>query len=298
MPSKSKSQARFFAAAAHNPEFAKKAGISTDTAKEWNKADEKAGTLKKSSDKPEKVEETMRGWVDVVQDAEIADEIADTDYQTELSLAQHSPDQGLGISEEEEFDLQGKPVKPGQKSAPVHAGTSTERLEEMPQRFDAFANQDRDEFVDKTAKLTGMNNAVPFTQHENFDIMQIKSGDGFIAVDKQGKQIAILSGYISSNAVVGVPKVFVENAVAAKSNVKGVVYQMYMDIIDHGYAILSDGLHSDDAIKFWTRLLTNHSVYIVGDGEVLAKATPEKVHKYWSEDEASPSAELRLLLIK
>jgi hypothetical protein len=39
MPSTSKKQAKFMAAAAHNPAFAKKVGISTDVAKEFNKAD-------------------------------------------------------------------------------------------------------------------------------------------------------------------------------------------------------------------------------------------------------------------
>lgn len=39
MPSKSKKQAKFMAAAAHNPKFAKKAGISGKVAKEFNNAD-------------------------------------------------------------------------------------------------------------------------------------------------------------------------------------------------------------------------------------------------------------------
>lgn len=39
MPSKSKAQARLMAAAAHNPSFAKKVGIPTSVAKEFNKAD-------------------------------------------------------------------------------------------------------------------------------------------------------------------------------------------------------------------------------------------------------------------
>jgi len=39
MPSTSKKQARFMAAAAHNPAFAKKAGIPTSVAKEFNQAD-------------------------------------------------------------------------------------------------------------------------------------------------------------------------------------------------------------------------------------------------------------------
>jgi len=41
MPSTSDKQKRFMAAAAHNPEFAKKAGISQDVAKEFNAADTK-----------------------------------------------------------------------------------------------------------------------------------------------------------------------------------------------------------------------------------------------------------------
>lgn len=40
MPSKSAKQKRFMAAAAHNPLFAKKAGIDQDVAKEFNRADQ------------------------------------------------------------------------------------------------------------------------------------------------------------------------------------------------------------------------------------------------------------------
>lgn len=40
MPSKSPKQARTMAAAAHNPKFAKKAGIPQKVAKEFNKADQ------------------------------------------------------------------------------------------------------------------------------------------------------------------------------------------------------------------------------------------------------------------
>jgi hypothetical protein len=39
MPSHSDKQRRFMAAAAHNPKFAKKAGIPTKVAKEYNAAD-------------------------------------------------------------------------------------------------------------------------------------------------------------------------------------------------------------------------------------------------------------------
>lgn len=47
MPSKSPAQARLMAAAAHNPAFAKKAGVPPGVAKEFNKADAKTGILRK-----------------------------------------------------------------------------------------------------------------------------------------------------------------------------------------------------------------------------------------------------------
>jgi hypothetical protein len=52
MPSTSKKQHNFMAAAAHNPAFAKKAGISQSVAKEFNNADKgktfkEGGTMKK-----------------------------------------------------------------------------------------------------------------------------------------------------------------------------------------------------------------------------------------------------------
>lgn len=47
MPSKTPAQARLMAASAHNPAFAKKAGIPQKVAKEFNKADKKTGVLRK-----------------------------------------------------------------------------------------------------------------------------------------------------------------------------------------------------------------------------------------------------------
>lgn len=49
MPSKTAKQARFFSYAAHNPKFAKKAGISQSVAKEFNQADAGTGILKRKS---------------------------------------------------------------------------------------------------------------------------------------------------------------------------------------------------------------------------------------------------------
>ena len=48
MPTSSKKQAKFMRAAAHNPEFAKKAGIPQKVAKEFVKEDEKKKRKKKS----------------------------------------------------------------------------------------------------------------------------------------------------------------------------------------------------------------------------------------------------------
>lgn len=47
MPSTSSKQARTMAAAAHNPKFAKKMGIPSGVAKEFNQADAKTGILRR-----------------------------------------------------------------------------------------------------------------------------------------------------------------------------------------------------------------------------------------------------------
>ena len=45
MPSKSQAQARLFAAAAHDPKFAKKVGVPMSVAKDFNRADTGTGLL-------------------------------------------------------------------------------------------------------------------------------------------------------------------------------------------------------------------------------------------------------------
>jgi len=54
MPSKSKKQARFMAAIAHSPEFAKKAGVPQSVGEEFNKADAGKGLLSPPKKKKEK----------------------------------------------------------------------------------------------------------------------------------------------------------------------------------------------------------------------------------------------------
>ena len=48
MPSKSEKQRRFMAAAAHDPKFAKEAGISQTVAREFNQADKRRNVIKKA----------------------------------------------------------------------------------------------------------------------------------------------------------------------------------------------------------------------------------------------------------
>lgn len=48
MPSRSPAQARLMAAAAHDPAFAKKAGVPQSVAKEFNQADKGTGLLRKA----------------------------------------------------------------------------------------------------------------------------------------------------------------------------------------------------------------------------------------------------------
>ena len=52
MPSTSPAQARLMAAAAHSADFAKRSGVPTGVAKEFNKADAKTGILRKKKKKP------------------------------------------------------------------------------------------------------------------------------------------------------------------------------------------------------------------------------------------------------
>ena len=48
MPSRSNKQARYMAMMAHNPEKARKAGVSPRVAKLYNKADQRTGRLSKA----------------------------------------------------------------------------------------------------------------------------------------------------------------------------------------------------------------------------------------------------------
>lgn len=61
MPSKSPAQARLMAAAAHDPGFAKKVGVPTRVAKEFNSADAGKGIIKRKKKKRPSHAESMFG---------------------------------------------------------------------------------------------------------------------------------------------------------------------------------------------------------------------------------------------
>lgn len=252
MPSRSKAQAHLFAAAAHNPEIAKDAGIPQSVAHEFNQADKKTGNLKKSSKLPRTVKEEMRGLADIVQNAELEHDIDDADEQ----------------------ELINKGV-----------------LEEMPLKYDSFMGMDPQVYVDKQAKTNTPKNMTPVKDHGEWTTYRGK--DGYMAYDNDtGEAIASVNGHADEGW-------FNVDVTASSRSVKGVVYQMFMDIIKvEGTPILSGRLQSDDAIKFWQRLIQSHKVYVVANGEVLQAATPEKFHKYWSDVEDSPQSQFQLLLVK
>jgi hypothetical protein len=231
-------------------------------------------------------ESSMRGLADIVQNAELEHDIEDADDQELINKGLLDED-----SDEQEYDLQGKPVKPGQRSAPVNSGTSTERLEEMPLRYDSFMGMDPQVYVDKEAQANTPKNMTPVKDHGEWTTY--RGHDGYMAYDNDtGEAIASVKGHVDEGW-------FNVDVTASSRSVKGVVYQMFMDIVKvEGTPILSGRLQSDDAIKFWQRLIQSHKVYVVANCEVLQAATPEKFHKYWSDEEGSPQSQFQLLLVK
>lgn len=65
MPSKSAKQARTMAAAAHNPEFAKKVGIPQNVAQEFNAADAKTSPKDGAGKKKDKKKKKNKKMADV-----------------------------------------------------------------------------------------------------------------------------------------------------------------------------------------------------------------------------------------
>ncbi|AFC21767.1 virion structural protein [Cronobacter phage vB_CsaM_GAP32] len=232
-------------------------------------------------------ESSMRSLADIVQNAELEHDIDDANDQELINKGVLDED----ADEEQEYDLQGKPVESGQKSAPVNAGTSTERLSEMPLQYDSFMGMDPQVYVDNSARKSPYKNMTPVKDHGEWTTY--KGPDGYMAYDNDtGEALAAVEGHEHHGW-------FNVDVTASSRHVKGVVYQMFMDIVKvEGTPILSGRLQSDDAIKFWKRLIQSHKVFVVANDEVLQQATPEKFHKYWSDEEGSPQSQFQFLLVK
>lgn len=240
-----------------------------------------------STEKSETMAESnMRGLMDIVQNAELIHDIEDADEETLINTGFLDED-----SDDQEYDLQGKPVDPGQRSADVKSGTSTERLAEAPLQYDSFMGMDPQVYIDKEAQVNAPENMEPVKNHGDWSTY--RGHDGYMAYDNDtGEAIATVKGHDDEGW-------FNVDVTASSRSVKGIVYQMFMDIIKiEGTPILSGRLQSNDAINFWKRLIQTHKVYVVANGEVIQQATPEKFHKYWSNIEGSPQSQFQFLLVK
>lgn len=164
-------------------------------------------------------------------------------------------------------------------------------LEEMPLKYDSFMGMDPQIYVDKSARKSPYKNMTPVKDHGEWTTY--RGPDGYMAYDNDtGEAMAAIEGHEHHGW-------FNVDVTASSRNVKGIVYQMFLDIVKiEGTPILSGRLQSDDAIKFWKRLIQTHKVFVVANDEVLQQATPEKFHKYWSEEDGSPQSQFQFLLVK
>lgn len=213
-----------------------------------------------------KLAEELRSWSDVIQQADIEKNIEDGEEQTLINRTdkqQKREEQGEGI------------------------------IKEMPERFDVYGG-DRN-FADDTLKSVQIpeQGMIDVADHGQYKTIRNPNGSMYVAIDKNGNKVGFVSG------VPGKQNILKVDVTTAASGSKGVMYQLFMDILGDGKRILSDTQHSEGAERFWTRLIQDpkHFVYIVFDRKPQMRATPEKLHKYWGE-EGSVSAGIQFLLMK
>lgn len=209
-----------------------------------------------------KVAEELRSWSDAIQLQDIEDNIDDADEQ---SLINHQDKDGknLGVV-----------------------------IQEMPERYDVYQG-DREGADQYLRSIPVPDNMIEVRDHKTYKVLKNAKGSTYIAVGNDGKQLGIVNG------VPGKQNILKIDSSTAHSDSKGVMYQIFMDILGDGQRILSDTLHSPGAEKFWSRLISDpkHFVYVVFDKKPQMRATPDKLHKYWGE-EGSVSAGIQFLLMK
>lgn len=208
----------------------------------------------------ERINEDIKVWANIVQNAELEKDIEDAKEQTLIST--------------------------GRK----------QELDEMPMVHDIYSanRNDADETLQYQTDGLDTTKLIPVQNHNNYNTFKNPRGDCYFAYNENGKCIGLLRGTKTSNIIQ------IDNTVSdSKSGIKGVMYNLFMDCLNDGNKIISDTIQSPDAKKFWERLVqSGHIVYYVVYGEVKGKVTPENMQQLWSNDINNDAADIRLLLVK
>jgi len=118
-------QARFMAAAAHDPQFAARVGIKQNVAKEFNKADtgtKQLSNAMKHKPKPKKKKEFSESW------EEITEWLAEEGKASRALCQGGKPDSQLGASQLASCKSQGLRARDGDKSHLIGKGGSKVRV--------------------------------------------------------------------------------------------------------------------------------------------------------------------------
>lgn len=173
---------------------------------------------------------------------------------------------------------------------------STTKIDEAPVLDDVYAGDrtasDKSLEVpsfDPTSKNLKLVRELP-----DYNIYKNPRGDAYMAITDDAKVLGTAQGTLVNHTIF---KIDLSNA---HSSTKGVMYNIYNTILKDGKKVLSDTIQSPGAKEFWSKLIKspNHIVYIVIDGEVVQKAVPEKLEKYWSTDPKHISSSIQFLLVQ
>lgn len=212
--------------------------------------------------------EEMRSWSDAIEFSEIEDDMKDADEQSEINR-----------KDQEEK-------------------RSGETLNEMPWQSDAYQGDRK--FVDNDLENPSFDhkskNLIPVLEFSDFNVYKNPAGNAYMAISKDGNNVlGTVQGKLIDSG-----KIFAVELAKAHSSTKGVMTNLYDSILSDGKNVLSDSMQSDGARKLWEKLISdpNRFVYIVIDNEIVQRANPAKMDKYWSTDHKHISSSIQFLLVK
>lgn len=213
-----------------------------------------------------KISEELRSWSDTIELAGAEKSLDDASAETELNRTDKEQKRADGVV-----------------------------LSEMPERFDSYggSREYANDYVHTATADVDKDKLVLVAEHNGFSTYRNPKGSDYMAVNSAGKFIAVLRGTPGKQGILKI-----DNTAAVSGN-PGVMLQIFDDILGEGKYILSDTLHSPSAEKFWRAIISDTSrvVYLVFDRKPQMRATPEKLDKYWG-DENSVSAGIQFLLVK